>query len=304
MMFGRKRKPAAAEAVKDEAVASEEEREADEVNGSDEPEDEPGTAASEDETGDDESGADDSDEDEPDGEDESDEDESDDDESDGDDSDDEDSDDDSDEDEGIDAVKPEQEDDTDWRADGPFDADEVDLDADQVERLDLGALVLTPFAGLQIQLQVNQETKQAGAVAAIWNQSGLELVLYAARAQTGMAEELRDETIDEARAAGGTAMVEDGPFGPQVRRVLSQDGPNGEQLVQVSRVWLVDGPRWTLRGTLLGQAAIGDVGNPDSAPFVEFFRNIVVRRGGKPMVPGEVIPFDVPAGAMDGGDAA
>ncbi len=203
----------------------------------------------------------------------------------------------------IDAVPPEAED-VDWRADGPFDADEVDLDGDTVKRMDLGALVLTPFDGLQLQLQVNPETKRAEALAALWKQSGLEVVLFAARSGGGEAAELRDEVIDEAQEAGGTASLEDGPFGPQVYRVLSQEGPKGEQLVQVSRVWFVDGPRWTLRGTLLGQAALGEAGNPDSLPFVEFFRNIIVRRGEKPMVPGDVMSFDVPMGAAVGGPAS
>ncbi|MGL5248364.1 MAG: DUF3710 domain-containing protein, partial [Brooklawnia sp.] len=47
----------------------------------------------------------------------------------------------------------------DWREDGPFDISEVDLDADEVERLDFGCVVLTPFEGIQMQLQVDQRTK-------------------------------------------------------------------------------------------------------------------------------------------------
>ncbi len=36
------------------------------------------------------------------------------------------------------------------------------------------------------------------------------------------------------------------------------------------------------------------------APFVELFRNLVVRRGDKPMVPGELIPMKLPDGAGEG----
>ena len=32
----------------------------------------------------------------------------------------------------------------DWRADGPFDSEEVDLGADGVARIDLGSLIVTP----------------------------------------------------------------------------------------------------------------------------------------------------------------
>ena len=182
----------------------------------------------------------------------------------------------------------------DWRADGPFDYDEVELSGDAVQRVDLGSLIVTPFDGLSLQLQVHQDTKQAGSVTAVWQKSGLEVALFAASAGSDLASEFRDDVIDEAAQAGGTATVEDGPFGPQVHRVVPQQGSNGEQLFHVSRIWLVEGPRWLLRGTLLGPAAAGEVDNPDSAPFIEFFRNLVVRRGGKPMVPGDPIALDVP----------
>ena len=209
--------------------------------------------------------------------------------------------DDDDEYDGIDAVPPEPVE-VDWRADGPFDADEVELG--DVQRLDLGALIVTPFEGLQLQLQVNQETKQAGAFTAIWRQSGLEVALFAASAGGGMAEEFREDVLDETAQAGGKATIEDGPFGPQVRRLLPEatDQPPAKgkgntkagQRIHVSWVWFAEGPRWLLRGTLLGQAAIGAADSAEAAPFVEFFRNIVVRRGGKPMVPGAPIPLDVP----------
>ena len=205
-----------------------------------------------------------------------------------------------DEDDGIDAVPPEPEE-IDWRADGPFDAEEVEL-GDEVRRLDLGALVVTPFDGLQLQLQVNPETKQAGAFTAIWRQSGLEVALFAASSGGGMAEEFLEDVLEEAAQAGGSATIEDGPFGPQVRRLLPEEGkaPTGKKKdtrrVHVSWVWFAEGPRWLLRGTLLGEAAIGATDAPEAAPFVEFFRNIVVRRGGKPMVPGDQVPLDVPVG--------
>ena len=44
----------------------------------------------------------------------------------------------------------------DWRADGPFDSEEVDLTDDGVARIDLGAVIVTPWEGLGLQLQVNE----------------------------------------------------------------------------------------------------------------------------------------------------
>ena len=68
----------------------------------------------------------------------------------------------------------------DWRADGPFDISEVDLDADDVQRLDFDSLVLTPFEGMNMQLQVNQETQDVQALLISQGQSVLELSLFAA----------------------------------------------------------------------------------------------------------------------------
>jgi len=188
----------------------------------------------------------------------------------------------------------------DWRADGPFDSEEVDLTEDQVARIDLGAVIVTPWEGLGLQLQVNESDRQVQAVTAVWKNSGLEVTLFAAPASGGLAEELREDAVDEAEQAGGNATLADGPFGSEVRRVLPQEGPGGEQMFHVSRIWFAEGPRWLLRGTLLGEAAIGDADAPVVAPFVELFRNLVVRRGDKPMVPGELIPMKLPEGAGEG----
>lgn len=191
-------------------------------------------------------------------------------------------------------------DDVDLRADGPFDSEEVDLTGDQVTRIDLGALVVTPWDGLGLQLQVNEATRQVQAVTAVWRNSGLEVALFAAPASGGLADELREDVIEEAEQAGGNATLAEGPFGAEVRRVLPQEGPDGEQLFHVSRIWFAEGPRWLLRGTLLGEAAIGEADAPLVAPFAEFFRNLVVRRGSSPMVPGELIAMKLPEAAGEG----
>jgi len=189
-------------------------------------------------------------------------------------------------------------DESDWRAEGPFDSEEVELGHDEVTRIDLGSLIVTPWEGLGVQLQVDEATRVVQAITCVWEESGLEVVLFAAPSSGGLAHELREDLSDEVEAAGGRVTVEAGPFGPQLKRVIPQPGPKGEQLFHVSQVWFAEGPRWLLRATLLGDAALGDPGNPAAAPFVEFFRNLVVRRGDKPMVPGEVIGLKLPEGVQ------
>ncbi len=201
----------------------------------------------------------------------------------------------------LDAVEPPEAPElaeVDWRAEGPFDYEEVDLGHDEVNRIDLGSLIVTPWEGLGVQLQVDEATRVVQAITCVWEDSGLEVVLFAAPVSGGLAHDLREELVEETEAAGGKASFEDGPFGPQLKRVIPQAGPKGEQLFHVSQVWFAEGPRWLLRGTLLGEAALADAADAKALPFVEFFRNLVVRRGGKPMVPGEVIGLKLPEGVQ------
>lgn len=184
----------------------------------------------------------------------------------------------------------------DWRADGPFDSEEVDLDGD-VPRIDLETLILTPWDGLNLQLQVDEQTRRVLAVTGVWGQSGLEVAVYAAPTRGSLAEELLAAAIAEATELGGTTETVTGAFGPELHRVLPQSGPKGEQLYHVSRVWYAEGPKWLLQATLLGEAALPGAEPSAAAPFVEFFRNLVVRRGNQPMVPGDRITMKLPEGA-------
>ena len=50
------------------------------------------------------------------------------------------------------------------REEGPFDIKEVDLEADEVKRLDLGTLILTPFDKMNLQLQVDKSKDKVQAL--------------------------------------------------------------------------------------------------------------------------------------------
>ena len=65
------------------------------------------------------------------------------------------------------------------RAEGPFDISEVDLeaDADEVRRLDMGPLILTPFQDMTLQLQVNRETNQVQSLLVGDGRSALEVAV-------------------------------------------------------------------------------------------------------------------------------
>lgn len=183
----------------------------------------------------------------------------------------------------------------DWREDGPFDIDEVDLEADDVERLDFGALVITPIPDCELRLQVAEETQQIVSALIVKDDSALEVSAFAAPRSPGMWAEIRDQIVEQTVAAGGTADNVEGPFGTELVRNVPVQTPDGQVAFQPSRTWVAQGPRWLLRGVLFGQAALSDQSDDDVVgPFFDAFSDIVVRRGDAPMPVGDVLALTLP----------
>lgn len=182
----------------------------------------------------------------------------------------------------------------DWRHDGPFDIDEVDLEGDHVGRMDLGALVITPIDGMEVRFQVEQSSARATAVLLMHRDSAMELSLYAAPRSGGLWKDVRAEVVQISRQQGGTAELVEGPFGVEVRRMMPITTPEGKQGLQPSRMLMVEGPRWALRAVVYGQAAVNLDDPAVTEDLREVFRDTVVRRGDQPMPPGNLIPLTLP----------
>jgi len=188
-------------------------------------------------------------------------------------------------------------DELDWRRDGPWDISEVDLDEEpELPRLDLGAMIVTGFPGAELRLQVAEETQQITSAMLISGDSAIELGAYAAPRSGGLWPELREEIMAGATDGGGSAALAEGPFGVEVRRLLPVSTPDGEEGYQPSRMWVVEGPRWLLRGIVYGQAALEDGVEPPVAELLDAFRRVVVRRGDQAMAPGDLLPLQLPEG--------
>jgi hypothetical protein len=184
----------------------------------------------------------------------------------------------------------------DVRAEGPFDSTEVDESVlEDDERIDLGALVVTGMPGMELGLQVDEQSGVVQAVLLMLEDSALELRAFAAPRTSGIWDEVRQEIAAEASRMGGTATETDGPFGTELVLVVPVEDPEGQIFSQTSRVIGVDGPRWLLRGTVLGRAAV----EADAAlPMEETLRNTVVVRGDEPMAVRESLPLTLPPGAQ------
>lgn len=104
--------------------------------------------------------------------------------------------------------------------------------------------------------------------------------------------------VQATATGGGDASLAEGPFGTEIRRVIPLTNADGQQVYHVSRTWFAQGPRWLLRGIVMGQAALEEGVAGPSELLYEFFCNCVVRRGSDPMVPGNLIPMVLPEGLL------
>lgn len=183
----------------------------------------------------------------------------------------------------------------DWREDGPYDASEVDLSDDSVERLDFGSLVITPMGDSELRLQVDEQSQQILSALLVHGDSALELSAFAAPRTPGMWADIRADIMAQTQEMGGIADCVEGPFGTELVRNVPVQTPDGQRAFQASRTWVVEGPRWLLRGVLYGQASLTDEVDSDLVgPFFDAFCDVIVRRGDAPMPVGDILPLTIP----------
>ncbi len=180
------------------------------------------------------------------------------------------------------------------REEGPYDIEEVDLDADDVKRLDLGTLIITPFDKMNLQLQVDKAKEKVQALLISDGVSAMEVAVFAGPTRASMVSEIRGEIIRATAEAKGKVQMVEGPFGAELRRRLPVTTPEGKAATHLSRTWLVGGPGWILRGVVMGKAALEPDNEEADNALWEFYSNLVVRRGQQPAVPGSVLTMDVP----------
>lgn len=189
----------------------------------------------------------------------------------------------------------------DWRTEGPWDVDEVDpdeLSEPDPMRIDLGSLLVTGFEGMELRLQIAEESGQVVSALMINGESALEVAAFGAPRSGGLWAELREEIIEATAEAGGSVAHAEGPFGTELRRLLPVTTPDGQQGYQPSRMWVAQGPRWCLRGVLYGEAAVTEGLDGPVAVLLDTFRSIIVRRGDDAKAPGDLLPLTVPEGAQ------
>lgn len=172
---------------------------------------------------------------------------------------------------------------------GPFD----DAEANPVRPyIDLGGIKVLPREGLNLRLEIEEQTQRIVAVGLDYADSTLQVQSFAAPRSSGLWDETREQIREQVREQGGRVEEREGPLGVELLAevpVVDADGTSGRRL---ARFVGVDGPRWFLRG-VVGGAATADA---DAAAQVEdLFRSLVVVRGASPMPPRDLIPLRMPS---------
>lgn len=181
----------------------------------------------------------------------------------------------------------------DVRANGPWDVSEVPAVPD-VERLDLGSLLVTPTAGIDVQAQADQSTGTVTQLTLHRPDAMVQVQPYAAPRSGGMWADVRSQIAASINSSGGLVEVAEGPFGPELRaQVKPSDGSAG---LQPARFCGIEGPRWFLRAVFLGAAARSG----EAAEALEaMVRSLVVVRGSEAMPVGAPIPIRLPRTAEE-----
>ncbi len=178
------------------------------------------------------------------------------------------------------------------RSDGPWDVSEVDIPEEDPTRVDLGSILVPRREGLELQLQVDQQTQQVVAIVLADAEGAVELRAFAAPRNGDIWDDVRSQIAAEVVRRGGTADEAEGPWGTELRVVLKVTSPEGKTGTQPSRVFGIPGPRWMLRATFFGRPAL----EPSETGAIErALKDVVVRRGGDPHAPGEALPLTVPS---------
>jgi hypothetical protein len=161
--------------------------------------------------------------------------------------------------------------------------------------VDLGSLLVQLREGLDLRLQVDEASGAVLAALVVGEDGMLELRAFAAARNEDLWTDVRREIAADTAQRGGTATEREGAFGPELYcevQVQLEDGSIG---VQPSRIIGWNGPRWFLRGALLGRPAM----EPDAAgPWEDVFAAVAVRRGDVARPPGEALPIQLPPEAL------
>lgn len=176
---------------------------------------------------------------------------------------------------------------------GPWDVSERSPGEDDAY-VDLGALLVKVRVGLQLQMPTDGEGDDIGSAVLVTDDSALELRAFASTRSGGVWDEVRDDLILEVERLEGQCEQVDGPWGPELHVRVPVQVEGEPDAFQPSRIVGIEGPRWLLRATFLGDAGL----NPsDEGILMDSLRDVIVVRGNEARIAREALLLTLPDNA-------
>ncbi|MFT4264923.1 MAG: DUF3710 domain-containing protein [Nocardioides sp.] len=177
---------------------------------------------------------------------------------------------------------------------GPYDVDAIPPELADVERVDLGSILVAPVPGCDLRLQIDERTQDVQAVLLTAEEGALELRAFAAPRNGDLWADVRPQLAADIVRRGGQVGEAEGTWGTHLLGQMPVKLPDGSDGVQASRIIGINGSRWMLRATLLGRPAVdGEFANA----WLQGIAASAVRRGAHALPVGEALPLVMPAQA-------
>jgi hypothetical protein len=144
---------------------------------------------------------------------------------------------------------------------------------------------------VSVRADIEEGTQRIVAISFDHQDSTLQVQAFATPKGKNMWEEIVEDISASLLNQGVEIEKHSGPFGIE----LLAEIPVQDQTQKTVRMFGVDGDRWLLRGTVSG-SAIKDLNA--KSQLEDIFRGIVVNRGEVPLPPRELLPLNLPAGAI------
>jgi hypothetical protein len=184
------------------------------------------------------------------------------------------------------------------RPEGPWDSE--DAPEDELQRIDLGALLIPVPEGTEVRVDVSPEGEVVAATL-VQGDSTMQVNAFAAPKRSGIWGEVRAEIAEALNSGGGKAEEGSGTFGPELRAQVPAEVPGQGVQLAPARFVGVDGPRWFLRALIAGPAATD---TSAAAGLEAVLRDVVVVRGGEAMAVRDPLPLRLPRDVTEAAAAA
>ena len=152
--------------------------------------------------------------------------------------------------------------------------------------------MLTLREGLDLQLQVDERSGQVVAALLAGPEGAVELRVFAAPRNGDIWDDVRKDIAAEVTRRGGTATEADGPWGPELRVMITVTTPNGQHRhPALPGVRHRRSPLAAARHRVRQARRSSQRRTASSSPRCA---HVVVRRGGAAHAPGEPLPLPCP----------